>query len=573
MSAKTTKPPDLLELVPARMLNEFAYCPRLCYMEWVQGEFLHSADTLDGRFQHRRVDQGTGDLPSFELNENDAEPEKVHARSVLLSDEDLGAIARIDLVEARGLQATPVDYKRGKVPEVPGNVYESERVQICLQGLLLRAHGYRCDEGIIYFVGSKRRVTVFFDDDLTSRTRALLHEARVMADRGEIPPPLEDSPKCPRCSLVGICLPDEVTFLKGGKHIVKPDDVRRLITVRDDALPMYVLTQGGVVGKTGDTLTVRYRGDTIATAKLLNISNLSIFGNVQVTAQATRELLDRGIPICHFTFGGWLKGVTASMTHKNVELRIAQFRAAGDLSVSLSIAREIVVAKMRNCRVLLRRNHPGTPAAALKELERLAKTVTGAESFQNLLGIEGAAARVYFSHFGDMLRESAEFDFRTRNRRPPKDPVNAVLSFLYSMLTRQVMVSAMAVGFDPYLGFYHQPKYGRPALALDLAEEFRSIISDSVALRIFNNSELKGHHFLHRVGSVSLTQDGRKIVIHAFENRLDSTVKHPLFGYSISYRRVLAVQARLLGLPAGGTQTLSCFPNKVTNAQSVRGDL
>jgi len=548
MSTQVTKSPDSSELIPARMLNEFAYCPRLCYMEWVQGEFAHSADTLDGRFQHRRVDRAVGDLPSSSPDEDDAGAEKIHARSVLLSDEELGVVARVDLVEACGSRITPVDYKRGKIPAVPGNAYEPERVQVCLQGLLLRANGYSCDEGIIYFVGSKRRVTVPIDDDLITRTLALLHEARTIADRGEIPPPLEDSPKCPRCSLVGICLPDEVTFLNGGRYIVKPDDVRRLVTVRDDALPMYVQTQGAVVGKQGDTLTVRYKSEIIATAKLLTISNLSIFGNIQVTAQATRELLDRGIPICHFTFGGWLKGMTASMEHKNVELRIAQFRAAGDRLVSLSIAKEIVVAKVRNCRVLLRRNHPNAPAAALKELERLAKAVTGTDTFQNLLGIEGAAARVYFSHFGDMLRvRGAEFDFRTRSRRPPKDPVNAVLSFLYSILMRQVMVSAMSVGFDPYLGFYHQPKYGRPALALDLAEEFRSILSDSTALRMFNNSELKGTHFFHRAGSVSLTQDGRKTVIRAFENRLDSTVKHPLFKYSVSYRRVLEIQARLLG--------------------------
>ena len=548
MSTKEIQTPDTLELIPARMLNEYAYCPRLCYLEWVQGEFVHSADTLDGRFQHRRVDVPGGDLPSSELNEADAKSEKLHARSILLSDEKLGAIGRIDLVEGHGLQATPVDYKRGNVPDVPGNVYEPERVQLCLQGLLLRANGFDCDEGVIYFVGSKRRVTVPFDSDLITRTLTLLQEARVMGESGNIPPPLEDSPKCPRCALVGICLPDEVTFLNGGRYIVKPDDVRRLVTVRDDALPMFVQTQGGVVGKTGGTLVVRYKGEQIATAKLLDISNQSIFGNVQVTAQATRELLERGIPICHFTYGGWLKGVTASMGHKNVELRLAQFRAASDRLMSLSIAKEIVVAKVRNCRVLLRRNYQDSPAAALKELERLAKTVPGASSLQSLLGIEGAAARVYFSHFGAMLRvQGTEFDFRTRNRRPPRDPVNAVLSFLYSMLIRQVMVSAMSVGFDPFLGFYHQPKYGRPALALDLAEEFRSIISDSVALRLFNNLELKESSFIQRAGAVSLTQDGRKTVIRAMERRLDSTVKHPLFGYSISYRRVLEVQARLLG--------------------------
>lgn len=262
-------------------------------MEWVQGEFAHSADTIDGYFQHRRVDQPSGDLPDRTGNDKtpeqdgeDTQTEKLHARSVMLSDEGLGAIARIDLVEAQGSRATPVDYKRGTVPNVPGNVYEPERVQLCVQGLLLRASGYQCDEGIIYFVGSKRRVPVVFDDMLVNQTLDMLKAAREMAASGEIPPPLEDSPKCPRCSLVGICLPDEITFLKGSQYVVRPDDVRRMMPARDDALPMYVTTQGGVVGKSGDTLTVRVNRKMIAKSRLLDVSSVSIFGNAQVTAQA-----------------------------------------------------------------------------------------------------------------------------------------------------------------------------------------------------------------------------------------------------------------------------------------------
>ena len=488
------------ELVPARMLNEYTYCPRLCYLEWVQGEFVHSADTLDGRFQHRRVDRPAGDLPARGPNGeppapdvDDAQPEKIHARSVMLSDEGLGAVARIDLVETDGDRATPVDYKRGTVPDIPGHVYDPERVQLCLQGLLLRANGYESAEGIIYYVGSKRRVHVGFDDSLVKQTLEMLEAARKMADSGEIPPPLEDSPKCPRCSLVGICLPDEVSFLKGSRYVVRPDDVRRLMPARDDALPMYVVAQGAVVGKSGDTLTVKVKGKTAAKARLLDVSSVSIFGNAQVTAQATRELLERGIPICHFTYGGWLKGVTWGMAHKNVELRMHQFRVASDRSASLVIAREMVTAKLRNSRVMLRRNHPQPPATALEEIKRLTAMVETADSFGRLLGIEGAAARVYFAHFGGMIKAGiSAFDFRTRNRRPPKDPVNAVLSFLYSMLMRQAMVSAMAVGFDPYMGFYHQPKYGRPALALDLAEEFRPLIADSAALTLLQQRGVEG---------------------------------------------------------------------------------
>ncbi len=544
MTTTVIQPRPTIELVPARMLNEFAYCPRLCYLEWVQGEFAHSEDTLDGRFQHRRVDRPAGNLDNVD-SENNA---VIHARSVLLSDEVLGAIARIDLVEAQGKRATPVDYKRGTVPNVPEGAYEPERVQLCVQGLLLRAHGYECEEGIIYFVASKRRVRIPFNDELVLRTQELMDGAREMSSPGEMPPPLEDSPKCPRCSLVGICLPDEVSFLKGSSYIVKPDDVRRLMPARDDALPMYVQAQGAMVGKSGDSLMVKIKGAVVSKTRMLDVSSVSIFGNAQVTAQATRELLDRGIPVCHFTYGGWLKGVTWGMGHKNVDLRMRQFAAAGDRVASTAIARDLVIAKIRNSRVMLRRNHPDPPEHALKEMMRLARNARNADSLQTLLGIEGAAASVYFANFGDMLRsDRTPFDFRTRNRRPPRDPVNAVLSFLYSMLIKQALVSAIAVGFDPYLGFYHQPKYGKPALALDLAEEFRPIVADSATLTLFNNSELDEADFIQRSGAVALTQNGRKAVIRAFERRLDALITHPLFGYSISYRRIMEVQARLLG--------------------------
>ena len=539
------------ELIPARMVNEYSYCPRLCYLEWVQGEFAHSADTIDGRFQHRRVDRPGGDLavpPAGDESADGDDADEIHARSVLLSDEALGAIARIDLVEAQGSRATPVDYKRGTVPDVSGSAYEPERVQLCVQGLLLRAHGYESDRGVLYFAGSRRRVSVDFDDKLAHRTRELLRATREMAESGVIPPPLEDSPKCPRCSLVGICLPDEVSFLKGSRYVARPDDVRRLAPARDDALPLYVQTQGAMVGKSGDELTVKSKGEVIAKARLLDVSSVSVFGNVQVTAQATRELLGRGIPVCHFSYGGWLNGITTGMTHKNVELRIRQFQTAGDIEQSLRIARDITVAKIRNSRVMLRRNHPAAPAAAIGELERLGANAAQADEMTSLLGIEGAAARVYFAHFGAMMKtDNAAFDFRTRNRRPPQDPVNAVLSFLYSMLARQAAVTALAVGFDPYLGFYHQPKYGRPALALDLAEEFRPIIADSAALTLFNNGELKERDFIRRSGAVALTPEGRRTVIRAFERRMDTLIRHPLFRYSASYRRIMEIQARLLG--------------------------
>ena len=363
----------------------------------------------------------------------------------------------------------------------------------------------------------------------------------------DMPPPLQNSPKCASCSLIGICLPDEFPLPTDDTPASVPGELRQVVTQHTDALPMYVLTQGAVVSASGERLTVNFKGEAIASARLLDISSLSVFGGVQITTQAISALLQRDIPLCHFTHGGWLKGITAGLASKNVELRIAQFRTAEDPCASLSIARDIVVGKLRNSRVMFRRNHIGKHEQQLNEIARLTNAAKLADSFGALLGIEGAAARVYFSNFNGMLKTTDRtFDFRSRNRRPPRDPVNAVLSFLYAMLTKQVMFTTAIAGFDPFLGFYHRPKYGRPALALDLAEEFRPIIADSVALKLINNGELKAGDFIQADEAVALTNEGRKRVISAFEQRMETTIIHPLLGESISYRRILEVQARLL---------------------------
>ena len=190
------------------MVNEYQYCPRLAYLEWVQGEWADSADTVEGRHAHRRVNRDGGTLPAPK-----EVAEKLHARSVTLSSERLGLIARMDLIESEQEHVVPVDYKRGKRPHVKGGAYDPERVQLCVQGLILREHGYQCDEGVLYFVASRERVRVVFDDELIATTERAVEGLRNVAQGGTIPPPLEDSPKCPRCSLVSICLPDEINHL------------------------------------------------------------------------------------------------------------------------------------------------------------------------------------------------------------------------------------------------------------------------------------------------------------------------------------------------------------------------
>jgi len=571
---------DVPELIPARMLNEFCYCPRLCYLEWVQGEFADNLETREGRFGHRRVDKASrAEVPEAGQNgdgdgprPDDAGPdpdgdgahhphpgcqadgeesrrpdvETVHSRSVMLSAPGEGLIAKIDVLDLRSSEAVPVDYKRGKMPDVAGGVWEPEQVQLCAQGLILRENGYHCEGGFVYFIESRRRVSVPFDDLLVERTRELLRQMREVASSGEIPPPLEDSPKCPRCSLVGICLPDETRLLAEPERPLKKGEVRRLMPARDDALPLYVKEQGATLGKSGDVLTVKRRQEVLQKVKLLDVSQVCLLGNVQVTAQALREITAAGLPIAHFSYGGWFHALTSGLVHKNVELRTAQFAAAADPRRSLRLARQFVVGKIKNARTLLRRHLAAEDRQALKQLAELGRKARAAREVASLLGIEGMAAKEYFAGFARLLKEDSPFNIEGRNRRPPRDPVNALLSFVYAMLVKEVTIVLHTVGFDPMRGFFHRPRYGRPSLALDLAEEFRPLVGDSVVLTLVNNGEVTPSSFVRRAGGVALTEAGRRAVIAGFERRMDTLVTHPIFGYRISYRRVLEVQARLL---------------------------
>jgi len=520
--------------IPARMLNEYAYCPRLMYLEWVQGEWADNTETVEGKAAHRRVDRPEGARA------------KIHQRSVELADDEVGVVAKLDLIESdtRG-RVRPVDYKRGKRPHVSGGAYEPERVQLCVQGLLLRAHGYTCDEGVLYFVGSKERVRVRFTAPLVARTRQLIAELREVVGGGRIPPPLVDSPKCPRCSLVGICLPEETNFLRGANAAPRP-----LTTSEPNRYPVIVQEPRVKVRVGGERLKICDGDEVLATARLPSTSQVILASGAEITAGAIRACMQRDIPIVHQSGTGWLYGVTHASVHKNVELRIAQFGAAADQAHVLPIARRLVADKIRNARVFLRRN--AAPVRAV--LDRLGDAAGAAEAAPDteaLLGIEGAAARVYFGALPHALKGAAElrevFAANGRTKRPPRDLVNALLSLAYATLTRVWVTTTWAAGFDPMLGFYHRPRYGKPALALDLMEPFRSVIADSVVLSLINGGEIGPNDGYRRERAVLLTPAARKRFYRAFERRLGEQIKHPVFGYACSYRRIFDIQARLLG--------------------------
>jgi CRISPR-associated protein Cas1 len=531
------------------MLNEYVYCPRLAYLMWVQGEFAHNADTVEGAIRHARVDKAAGKLP-----ESAGQVETIHARSVDLTSERLGLTAKIDLVEGDDGAVQPVDYKKGKRPHVAAGAYDPERVQVCAQGLLLREHGFGCTEGVLYFAGSRERVRVVFDDALVGLTLGSIVGLRGLAGLPRPPEPLVDSPKCGRCSLAGICLPDEIGFI-----IHRTDMVRPIFPAQPDGLPLYVQGGGGYLKKEGERIVVEEKKERVAEARYMDTSQVVLFGHAGISTPALHECFRREIPVTFMSYGGWFVGHTVGTGHKNVMTRTCQYKASFDDATCLRLARRLVAGKIHNCRTLLRRNFKGgegaetdkAPADVLLALKNDIAQAARADSLATLLGVEGNAARRYFENFTGMVSPEQRgaatgFDFNKRNRRPPRDPVNALLSFAYAMLTREWTVALSAVGLDPYRGFYHQLRHGRPSLALDMMEPFRPLVADSAVLMAINNGEIKADDFIVSVAGCALKPAGRKRFIAAFERRLAQEVTHPIFGYKVCYRRLFEVQARLL---------------------------
>jgi CRISPR-associated protein Cas1 len=546
------------------MVNEYVYCPRLFFYEWVEGVFRESADTVEGSVQHQRVDKEGGDLPPAE-----EAPEDLKTQAITLSSERLRVIAKIDVVQIEDGQARPIDYKRGRPAETddgPG-LWPADRVQIVLQALILREGGYRCDEGIVYYRATNQRVRVPITDDLIREAEAAVAGAWKTAQLRVIPAPLVDSPKCPGCSLNAICLPDETNALEAGNEEDdgqlslfangalprKPPrrELRRLIVPREDRKPVYLNTQGLRVGKSGDVLQVKEKDALRQEVRVNEVCQVNLMGNIQISTQAIQALCSAEVPVCYFSQGGWFYGITSGLTTKNVFLRQSQFRLATEEWFALRLARKLVAGKIRNQRVMVMRNHEEPPKLVLEQMREMAERAEQGISLEELLGIEGNGARLYFGVFSGMLKQESSgselgFDFTARNRRPPRDPVNALLSLAYSLLSKDFTIACAAVGFDPMMGFYHQPRFGRPALALDLMEPFRPLIAESAVLNAINTRMVTPRDFVRAGRAVALTSGGRRGFFQAYEARMDTLVTHPIFGYQVSYRRLLEVQARLL---------------------------
>lgn len=531
--------------MPVRRLHNYLYCPRLFYLQWVEDLFVENADTASGSAIHKRVDE-----PSH-LREQDLEPaERAALRSVAVHSEKLGLTGIVDLIEDTGNGRALLDYKRGaprRDEDGKPVAKDNDAAQVAVYALLLKEEGIEISRAAIYYAAEKKRVAVPLTEGLFESTLATIRDARELAESGVCPPPLRDDPRCLHCSAYAVCLPNESAFWSGLVSDASKDKVPPR-PPGDDGEILVVQNPRAYVGRSGGELKVSLEGETLTRHPLEQLQSVYVFGAVQLSTQAIQGCLERSIPIGYFSPAGRFLGMTSGLPTSGTDARLGQYRLHGEPGLRAKLAARILWAKIHNQRVMLMRNGDA-PKPVIEKLASLRDQAgSGDYTLDSLRGIEGAAAALYFEHFGTMLKGTAfeNFDFQGRNRRPPKDPVNALLSQAYSILAKELTGICHAVGLDPFLGFLHQPRFGRPALALDLMEEFRPLLADSVAISLLNRRELDVGDFVRTTRGTFLGDEGRKQFWRAWFRRMDTEASHPQFGYKMSYRRMLDVQVRQL---------------------------
>jgi CRISPR-associated endonuclease Cas1/CRISPR-associated protein Cas4 len=555
-------------LWPARHVAEYAYCPRLFYLMEVEGVYYPNAETEKGKAVHQRVDKPSAAGNGTKTDDQDAESDALPAdpdkpktvRSLALTSRKLGLTATLDIAEINGNVAVPVEYRKGRpqytAPLAPDDSGESDpgtarlaaawptdRVQAGLQAILLEEAGYEVPNVTLYYAAERRRIELPVMDDLRQEALATLQAARTCAD-GPRPAPLVNDAKCPRCSLQPFCLPDEVNFER--TNAVSP---RKLWPPRDDAIHLVAQRDGVHIGVRGMALRVTDKDGKLAREiPLANLESLGVLGGVQVSTQALTALAGQNIPVAFLSSAGRLITMTDPMNPVSALIRAAQARTFCEPAAALKLSRSLVAAKISNQRTILMRNRKYLDPRAADDMRMLAERAAACGSAESLLGLEGQAAAIYFGNFGGIFSPpfSELFQANGRQRRPPPDPLNAVLSWGYTMLVHESISALRLAGLEPMLGAFHKPRPGKPALALDLMEPFRPLIADSIAISTINRGELTEGHFLQTAAGCTLTDAGRGAFFGAWGRRMDTEVTHPVFEYRLSYRRMMMLHARMI---------------------------
>lgn len=314
---------------------------------------------------------------------------------------------------------------------------------------------------------------------------------------------------------------------------------------------VYITADDAFVGKTDERLLVKANKDKLLDVPLIKVEGIVVLGRATVSPAVVNELLERHIPLSFLTETGRYLGRLEPEMTKNIFVRKAQWQAAGETEKAVHLVRGFVRGKLKNYRMMLLRQGRKYSEldidGAVSRIENAIAPIDQTNKIDSLRGLEGAGSAGYFSAFNQMIR-SEGFSFNGRNRRPPTDPVNALLSFGYSLLRHDIQSAVNVVGFDPYLGYLHCQHYGRPGLALDLMEEFRPLVVDAVVLSAINLRKLAPADFTTEPlsNAVLLSTEGRREFLKLYEEKKQSKFKHPVLGKQCTYQEAFEIQARLV---------------------------
>lgn len=516
--------------IPVSLVAHHVFCPRRAWLEAV-GEHADAEAIAVGLRDAATVDDRSASGGERFL-------------AVDITSDRLGLTGRCDAIVQADGALTVVEHKA--TPKRRSmDITDAMRLQLALQDILLREMGHEIGGHAIWFSTHKRRVPVAIEDGDREMAERAVAATRATISAPTAPEPLIDNPKCDRCSHAGVCLPDERT---------RPTRTRRIGVSDPTGMVLHLQTPGSRASLRSGRLEVARREESLASIPIERVAALMIHGNVDVSGALIREMLWRSAAIVWLTGRGRLVGWSVTGDSPNALQRARQHRVSPESALELS--REFISAKIANQATLLRR-HGDVPEQhrRLRELQRLASQ---ASDVNRLLGIEGDAASRYFSSFSSMLSkrvQDAGFELRTRSRRPATDPMNASLNYSYGLLLSECVRAIASCGLDPSGGFLHTPTRNKPALALDLMEEFRAPIADAVVVGAFNNGELRPEHFTEALGSTRFRDQGRRALIAAFERRITTEFQHPVFGYRVTWRRAIEVQARMILGVIDGSQS------------------
>lgn len=514
--------PDLL---PVMALHALSYCPRLFYLENVEGQRIANAKVYAGRELHSALKQR-------------------HGESMEVASSDLGLRGRVDFIRSEKKGLIPVEVKRGRARRTSTGVtgWASDVLQVAAYAMLLEESlGTPVRHARIHYVADAAWVRVGVTDELRKEVSAAVAEARRLSASSIRPPVAENQNLCKHCSLSSVCLPDEERSSENRKLSAPPDDDRQVVHITDP---------GSRVGKAGLCLRVRAVDGSTTDLPVARIHSVLLHGNVQLTSQAVRLCVQRGVGVHWLTGSGRYLGSLASSLG-NPTRRIRQYSALLNPPTRLRLAIALVSARIWNqYRYLMRASRSRKQLRAdvepfLRELKTATRRVKRESGVDSIRGIEGAAARAYHSGMRRLIGPS-EFASERRTRRPARDPLNALLNYTYSLLLARVANAIVACGLDPHLGFYHTDRTAAPPLTLDLMELFRVPLCDMPILGAINRRTWRVSDFDCSGPGVRLSRNVRTRVIELFERRLDDTWKHPATRHPLRYRKVIELEVQLL---------------------------